>query len=39
MILILLFLSDFYLGILNLENAKNLKNDKQRTNVNSVKSK
>ena len=36
MILILLFLSDFWFGIVNLTNAKDLEKDKQRTNGNSV---
>ena len=36
MILILLFLSDFWLGMWNLKNAKQLKKDKWRINANSV---
>ena len=35
-ILILLFSSDFWLGILNFKNAKHLKKDKWRINANSV---
>ena len=35
-ILILLFLSDFWLGILDLKNTKNLKKDECRINANSV---
>ena len=36
MILILLFISGFWLGILNLKNKKHLKNDKSRINANKV---
>ena len=36
MILILLFLSDFWLSILNLENAKSLKKKQKRINASSV---
>ena len=36
MILILLFLSEFYLGILTSKNAKHFKNGKRRTNANSM---
>ena len=36
MILILLFLSDFWLNTLNLKNTKHLKKDKRRINANST---
>ena len=36
LILMLLFLSDFWLSILNLKNIKKLKKDKQIINANSV---
>ena len=35
-ILILLFLSEFWVGILNLKNAKHLKKDKGKINANNV---
>ena len=36
MILILLLLSDFWLSVINLKNAKLLKKDRQRINAGSV---
>ena len=35
---VLLFMPDFWLGVVNLENTKHLKKDKQRINAYSVQS-